>query len=220
MEESHKPVIFFKFFLNKITRIKNIKTNPTNRRDKQNRKRKKILYLRVMHMNKNSLKNLIKGGKPKLKRKNISNIREKVNLILSTPLPESDDRLTDSSYKIVTIKNIKQEIKPWPTIINKEQIIPFDIPKLQDGRIKDICKIDEQATINLISKNRVITTPKIREPTKEREQKKDISILDENIMKLGQNLKRPIVPIFNISLAKIIDPEPLALTWALVNQKW
>lgn len=35
-----------------------------------------------------------------------------------------------------------------------------------------------------------------------------------------ENLIKPKEPNFNIILAKIIEQEPLALTWALVNQKW
>lgn len=89
-----------------------------------------------------------------------------------------------------------------------------------EGKIKDIWIIEEQATRYLISKNRFMITPKTKQLNTDKEKKKGENLLRESFRKKGENLYIPRVPIFNIKLAKIIEPEPLALTWALVSQKW
>lgn len=71
-----------------------------------------------------------------------------------------------------------------------------------------------------MSKNRFIIIPNERQLKIDKEKKKEEILLKEKLKKKGENLYIPIVPIFNIKLAKIIDPDPLALTWALVSQKW
>lgn len=62
-------------------------------------------------------------------------------------------------------------------------------------------------------------TPNKKHLKTEKEKKEEARLPKDTLKKRGENLYMPRVPIFNISLAKIIEPEPLALTWALVSQK-
>lgn len=79
--------------------------------------------------------------------------------------------------------------------------------------------IEEQATIYLISKNRIIANPIKKHPNTLTDPTKENKTPAHFLKKRKQKFKRPRVPIFNINLARIIDLAPLALTWALVNQK-
>lgn len=169
--------------------------------------------------NKSSLRNLTKGGKPIFNKK--SNKKNKYPSLEKDAklLLKSIERWWLSSYIKVTIKKIKYEIKPWPTIIIMTEKILSELPKRHKQKIGPIWTIEEQATKYFKSKNRDIIERRISILQETKTKLKFLTIL-EILEKKWKNLNNPIEPIFNISLAKIMDPHPDALTWALVNQKW
>ena len=81
-------------------------------------------------------------------------------------------------------------------------------------------EIEEQATKYFKSKNRFITKIKKEQVKILNCKTKSLNLKYIPPKKKWENLNKPNEPIFSIKLAKIMEPDPEALTWALVSQKW
>lgn len=81
-----------------------------------------------------------------------------------------------------------------------------------------MCKIEEQATKNFMSKEKsiMVKTNKQEKREKDKKNSKNFKHLQRN---KKENLSRPMEPSLSIRLAKIIEEGPEADTCALVNQK-
>lgn len=87
----------------------------------------------------------------------------------------------------------------------------IDLKCLDRGNINDMCKMEEQATMYFISKNRIIIILKTRHPKIEID---SIILIDieAKIKNTIENLNKPKEPNLSMRLARSIEQVPDALT--------
>lgn len=129
------------------------------------------------------------------------------------------DRLCEDSYKFLKMWNIADEAIPCPTIIKIIDDTDLGKNNVKNGNIMTIWTMEDLATINLKSISRSIISVKKIEEYIEIDIIKGI-IFNEIFWAICEKNITPTDPILIMILAKIIEQDPDALTWAFVNQKW